>query len=474
MRISTLSFACLLSVSTSLHFAAIAESADSVDLTPQVEAGDLRQVLVELEVGGDMKVRDQSRAKSATEEGPIKTVPMSVIGKVEYDERLLDGNGGTLPNRSARHYRSAEATLKVADGGVTRELSDHLRLVLVHAGEGRPLVVSPSGPIQREELDLVDLIGNTTVLHTLLPGKEIADGDTWPMDSATVQKLLGLDSVALCEVESVLDEVNAGFARIRFKGVVDGTVDGAATELALQAVYLFDRKSKQITQFNLAIKEVRTISPASPGLDVVAKLRIKLKPISESDQLSDEVIAQLPTKLTDKLLQLELRDEQLGFAVTHDRLWYVTGDLREKKTLRRIDADGLVAQCTITKLPPQSAERPTMLEQFSKDIQFALGKNFGEIVASEQWTNQHGERCLGAVVLGQVDTVPVQWRYYLLAPEENGPRLSIVVTVAQDAIDRLGKTDREMVDRINLLPDAATPAAETAQRPLHESVLKTK
>ena len=39
--------------------------------------------------------------------------------------------------------------------------------------------------------------------------------------------LLTLDTVALCEVQSVLDSCNASFAKIRLAGVVHGTADGA-------------------------------------------------------------------------------------------------------------------------------------------------------------------------------------------------------------------------------------------------------
>lgn len=471
---ATLANLGILAVILQLASVGDAKSGETVNLTPKVAVGDMAQVVIELEVGGDLKVRDQSAAETPTEQGPTKTVPMSVNGTVEYDERLLPGGDSPLPRRAARYYRSAEAVLKIEQGGETRKLPANLGLVLVDAREEHPSVVSMSGPLDRNDLDLIDQLGNTTTIHELLPAKGIADGETWPMEAATIQRLLGLDGVALCEVQSVLDDVNSSFARIRFTGQVNGTVDGAATELALQGVYLFDRKLKRISQLNLAIKEVRSISPASPGLDAVAKLRIKLKPISESAELSDAFVAELPAEITDEMQLLALRDEKLGFAVSHDRQWYITGDRREQKTLRRIDADGLVAQCTLSKLPPQSADRATTLEEFVRDIKFALGKNFKEVASSQQWTNAHGERCMSAVVHGQVDGVPVEWRYYHLSPELAGARLSVVVTVEQAAVARLGAADRELVNQIDLLPGAAAVAPETASRILQQSVLKRK
>jgi len=85
-------------------------------------------------------------------------------------------------------------------------------------------------------------------------------------DGQLMAGLLTLDSVAVCEVQSVLEESNASFAKIRLAGVVNGTADGAATQQEVRGVYLFDRRLKRITRINLAVRERRSIGGATPGL----------------------------------------------------------------------------------------------------------------------------------------------------------------------------------------------------------------
>ena len=122
----------------------------------------------------------------------------------------------------------------------------------------------------------------------------------------------------------------------------------------------------------------------------------------------------------------------------HDRQWYVTAEGREAVTFRRVDGGDLVAQCTLTALPPKSAGRQTSLEQFQKDITFSLGKNFGELVSSRQWQNAAGLYCYEVVARGLVEELPVEWHYYLLAPE-SGNRVSAAVTIEKPMLERVGE-----------------------------------
>ena len=101
--------------------------------------------------------------------------------------------------------------------------------------------------------------------------------------------LLTLDTVAVCEVQSVLDGFNANFAKIRLAGVVHGTADGAATQQEIRGVYLFDRRLHRVTRLNLAVRETRSIGGATPGLDAVAKVQITIDPIEKSTHLGDDV-----------------------------------------------------------------------------------------------------------------------------------------------------------------------------------------
>ena len=444
-------------------------AAEAIDLAPRVEPRSLARVTIELEVGGDALVRAESTADGTP--GEEQRLPISVAAKIRYDERRLAAANITAAADSARtplalrYYDQAEAVIKVDQSGVAPKLSDAHRLIVVENAPRRPILISAGGPMQREQLDLIDVVGSSTIIHRLLPPKPTAEGGTWPQESDTMAALLALDSVAVCEVQTVLEEFNPQFAKIRLAGVVHGMADGAATEHEVRGVFLFDRRLRQVMRLNMAVRETRSIGGATPGLDAVAKFQMKLEPLTTSPHLTDAAVASLSRAGQPPVRTLVLEASELGFRAEHDRQWFVTSEQRETVTLRRVDQGDLVAQCAITSLPPKSAGRQTSLEQFQKDITFALGKNFGQVVASRQWNNEIGLHCYEVIVRGQVEGLPVEWHYYLVAPD-SGHRISVAVTAEGSMVDRLGQADRMLVNAIELftpqkppIPTAARPAS---------------
>jgi hypothetical protein len=272
---------------------------------------------------------------------------------------------------------------------------------------------------------------------------------------------LTLDSIAVCEVQSVLEEFNANFAKVRVAGVVHGTAEGAATEQEIRGVYLFDRNLRRISRLNLAVREKRSIGGATPGLDAVAKLQIKLEPLKSHPQLDDvNVHALLPPEPA-AVLDLTYDAPTLGFQLHHDRQWFITSEERAAVTLRRVDGNDVVAQCTLVSLPPKSAGRQTTLQQFQKDVLYSLGKNAGELVRTRQWQNSHEHYCYEVVVRGKVEELSVEWHHFLVA-RESGHRVSLAVTVEGPMAERVASADRAVVEQLKLYPPM--PAAQTAER----------
>ena len=319
----------------------------------------------------------------------------------------------------------------------------------------------------RGELDLVAVVGDSICINRLLPKQPVAEGESWANDATAMGPLLTFDTVAVCEVQCILDEFNDNYAKVRLSGDVHGTADGAATQQEVRGVFLFDRKLHRITRLNLAVREKRSIGGATPGIDAVAKVQVKIAPIETSSHLSDEAVAKTTNAARTPLRDLSFESPALGFRVKHDRQWYMTAERREAITFRRVDASDLVAQCTLTALPPKSAGRQTTLEQFQKDITFSLGKNFGELVSSRQFQNAAGLYCYEVVARGLVEELPVEWHYYLLAPE-SGNRVSAAVTIEKQMLERVGNADHELIESLQLFP--ATPAAQTAEKPAAATV----
>jgi hypothetical protein len=426
----------------------------TIDLTPRVGANDLAQVTIELECGGTMQVRNDNEPATAP-----RTLPMSVSAKLVYDEHRVAPAAGTLATRSIRYYDEAGAVIKVENGGLAPKLADDRRLVVAENPGGRLSFAAAGGLLDREELDLIDVTGDSLAIDGLLPNRAVAADATWPADPSTMAAILSMDSVAASQVENVLDKFNHDFALVRLAGVVVGTADGSATEMEVRGVYLFDCKLQRITRFNLAVKEKRSIGGATPGLDGVAKVRLNVKPLTSSAKLVPATLTALETDRRIKLDMLRLEPEKQGFRVFHDRRWIVTSKDRESTTLRRVERGDVLAQCTITSLPPKSAGRQTTLEEFERDIRFALKEKFGELVSSRQWNNSFGHHCLEVVVRGTAEEVPIEWHYYLVAPD-SGNRVSVAVTIEGEMVSRLASADRSLVNAVELLPTMS--ATETA------------
>jgi hypothetical protein len=421
--------------------------AERIDLTPRLSAEDLAQVTAEVTMGGTVKVPQKDGNAGETQE-----LPTSVQTSLRYDECRFAPSSGTRPTRSARYYDQAEVVIKVDKDGQTQKLADERRLITVANPGGRLLMSSPGGPLLREELDMIDAFGDSLIVDGLLPTQPVADGDTWNNDPAVLAGLLSLDSVANCDVQSVLDKFNADFAISRLEGTVVGTFDGAATAMEIKGVYMFDRKLSRVTKLNLAVKEKRSIGGATRGLDGVAKLKMTIQSIPTSEHLTADALAPLRAQTASPAAQaLQLDGSKQGFRLLHDRKWFVTNKERETMTLRRVEQDDVIAQCTIASLPSKSAGRQTTLDQFIEDIRVTLKESFGQLVSSRQWNNSHGHHCLEAVVRGKADGVPVEWHYYMVQPE-SGSRVSIAFTIDGQMVDRLANADHAIVNALELVP----------------------
>jgi hypothetical protein len=433
--------------------------AGAIDLSGEVQPDNLTKVSIQLEAGGHTLVRAETNNGRAT--GPLQRLPMSVSAKLQYFERRLAADAAPNPGTklAVRYYEAAEATIKVDQGGVAPRLPDDRRLVVVETGSPRPSLYSPGGSLSREQLDLIDTVGNSCVINALLPDKPVAEGESWQAEADVIAALLTLESVAVCEVQSVLEEFNANFAKVRLAGTVHGTADGAATEQELRGVYLFDRRAGRIIRINLAVHEKRSIGAATPGLEAVAKLQITLETVNEAPELADEKVDEAMRSARTPACDLLFEAATMGFRIQHDRGWFITSKLRENITLRRVDGSKVVAQCTLALLPPKSAGRQTTLEEFVKDVTFSRGNSRGQLVSSKQWQNAHGHFCYEVVVRGTVERVPVEWHHFLIA-RESGHRVSAAVTIEGPDVARVAGADRALVEQLELFPPM--PAAQTA------------
>lgn len=431
------------------------KSSTAYPLFAEAKAGARAEVAVTLEVGGELIVPGEGEAADAQ-------LPMSVDARLDYVEHLLAWPGeSTTPARSLRRYNEARATIKTQEQGVERELPEDRRVVAAALGENGAALAGLEHPLSRDQFDLLAVVGNTLAIDRLLPNKEAKEGDGWDHDPATIGDLLGMDHVAVCDVRSVVTGEENRQVKIRLGGTVHGTVEGAATEMELRAAYLYHLDEGRITKLNLAIKESRKTGEVSPGLDVVAKLSVVIKPLADSAPASfdKKAIAQAGGMTEAALRQLTVDAPQRGYRFRHDASWYVTAEQRELMSLRLLSGGELLAHCNVTTRPARGVENAETIQQFESQVSEALGDKLEKIEAAREWKTAAGHRCLGVFADGTVNEVRMQWRYYRISGE-NLPETTIAVTVEQSLLERFADADRPLVDSMELVPLAVAKTAE--------------
>lgn len=434
---------------------------ESFQLKNPWQIGEAVRVVAEFEVGGDLKIRSQ---------GKIQKVPMSVVATMKYEERLLlESRGETRLLRSIRHYDQGEAVIKVGKAGVQPQLSQDRRLIVVQAGDGAGSMFSPVGPLTREELDLISMVGNSLVVDELLPSEKVSAGETWKHDEQTMVAFLGLDAVSVCDVQSVFSAAEKGSAKVEIGGTVEGAIEGVATKIELKGKYLVDLEKGRIVAMNLALKEDRSIGHVGPGVDVVSKLKLKIEPIGRPDQLGNDVLDSLVTDPDPGHLLLRYDSGAAGIRFLCDPRWFVTDEEPSVVVLRLIDRGDLIAQCNVSPLSRRSPEKTLTLAQYQHEVKHALGKNFDRIISAGEWTDDFGQRVYRVVAHGQAEKLPIEWRYYLLT-NKKGDRAAAVFTVEAPLAERLDELDRQLIASLEVVPSdkntlPASDAKTTAAKP---------
>jgi hypothetical protein len=425
------------------------------DLRPQPKPGEVVRVEAQLDVGGEVKL---------TEEGKVRSLKMSVAGNVVYDEKSLAVRGaGTAGARSIRHYREAQAAIKIDEGGIEPKLRDDRRLIVADEADGRATLFSPAGPLTREELDLVDLPANSLLVDRLLPDHPVRVGDHWPHADTLVAEFLGLDAVSQNDTQSELKEVTGSRARLELAGRVLGAVGGVATEIEVKAKYRFDFNERRVTGLGLLVKEKRAIGHVNTGLDVVAKLQMALAPTDGGEELSEHRLAPLSLEPRVELLALECGAPNRKFRICHGRDWHLMTDAGDMLALRYLHRGELVAQCNVSSLADVEPGKEPSLETFQQDLKRSLGESFGQYVEASESTTSTGHHIYRVIVEGRVSDLPIQWHYFLVA-DRAGQVAVFAFTVESELVERLGDADEALVSTIEFAPRPASGEPTRAAR----------
>jgi hypothetical protein len=415
------------------------ESKPSFVFRTERTAGKTDRVEIRLEVGGDTKF---------AKEGKPQREKMSVLCELDYVEKTL-----AVPEdakdawRSVRDYQKVTADVKVGEGQFKPTLAPEHRRIVVEAAGQTVTLFSPDGNLTRDELDAIDIQANSLLLDLLLPEKSVTIGDHWQHSAELLGAFLRLDEVAKTTVESTLKEVTGTVARFEIAGRVEGAIDGVSTVIEMKGRYRFDLRTKRIDWLGMLIQENRENSFVSDGVDVVSRLAIKITPVKEPTNLSDEALAKLTLKPSPESVCLAYESAVGDWRCALDRRWYLYHQRPKIDTavLRFVDRGEFTGQCNLSSLPQRKPDELISLEKYQEDIQKALGKGFGEFVEASQTSNDANYRIYRVAANGTSSEIPMQWIYYLVA-DSQGRQVAFTFAVEQKLIERFAGADRALVE----------------------------
>lgn len=449
-------FACLLALVACGPFAARAD--EKIAFRPQHKTAE--QVRVKVELSGHLKM---------VEGDEVAPVPIKANANLEYHERRLQAPQEKLIGlRGVRYYQKADATIHADKEEIKPVLDDNRRLVVVDCGpqDRVPQLFSPSGPLSREDLDLIDVPANSLVLDQLLPGEPQEVGGKWSPHVDILAALVGLDVVSNSDVSFELTDVSDGRATVEAAGHLDGAIGGVASEIELKSRFYYDLKAQRILRFGLALREKRSIGHVAPGLDITARVQVECEPLEESRWLSSRALADVPLAPNPAVMQLVYRTPGRELQFYHDRRWFVFQEMPHLTILRLVDEGELLAQCNVNALVKSDPGKHLAGETFEKGVREALGEKCEAIVHSGAVLKETPLSVYQVIATGTSAQLPIEWHYYLLADAE-GHQAAVTFTVEQPMIERLGTLDLEMLSTLEFLPAAAgkpTPAGKAAAK----------
>lgn len=444
-------------------------------LRAAAQRGQITNVRVVLNVEGHLKLAG---------EGKVDQLPLKVAGNLQYDERVVEVDAETgQVSRSLRLYERAEATITIKAKPIRQTLpADHRRIALAAGKEGITMIC-PGDHLSREELDLIDVIGNSLLLDRLLPNRKVHIDEEWSPPPQALATFLGLDAASHSEVKCRLAEVKGNVASVEMKGTMVGAVGGVSSEIELNARFTYHLTQRRITSLALAMRENRSIGHASPGLKVTAKLQMAIgsshatgKRVTGkraagtlNDQLSDKAIANID--LTADAHSTLLKYTAAGqYTLLHDPRWHIVAEQPGLSVLRLVDRGELVAQCKIATPSGKESSDPVTLDSFRAQVRKALGQNLKKIDGAAQTKTAAGYQVIRVVASGSVSDLSIRW-IYLHVSDTKGHQATFVFALESSLMERFATADLVMLSslrftapRVAEKPEAGSKADKAARK----------
>ena len=461
--------------STSLAIA----QAESGGILLRPRSQDLYRVRMEVEMKGNVNVS----GKPLTSRGKELKLPIDSKASFEFEERLhvQAAKGAQNPSEHFRaaqgsiaaeryyHRAKAESTLNAKLHSV--QLRDSVRDTIVRHDSRPEHVYAIEDFFKRDELELLHTPISSLAIDHLLPEKPIKIGSQYTISTASIKSVLNLTAVMACNMQAEVVAISDEDVKIQLRGNVDGAIDGVPTIIRTVGKLTFDRKLASCTWLAMALHETREIGRAEPGFDVSATIKMLRQPLKATIALP--AVARkmdLDKPIAADLRYVSVTSEQIGFHVLMDRRWRMMRDQSGAAMMRMVENDRSIGQCDIQPVPRPANGQPWSLTAFESSAQLLLGKQFVEMVESDERTTTSGTRVLRAVANGSAEGVPIRWILMHLS-DESGKQIVATFTMEGSNIDAFGSSDMQFASSLRFTkpPSPSEPSKKPTNSILNSS-----
>jgi hypothetical protein len=318
--------------------------------------------------------------------------------------------------------------------------------------DGPVVVVSPAGPMTRTELELVEVAGDPLALSDLLPSAPTSVGQSWRVGKAAAVGISGYDVITANALEATVDSIDDSRAKVRIRGRIEGSLQGASGAIACDGVLLLDRRMGWIERVEINRNESRRPGPIEAGLDVKSTLTMTRQADQPPATLSDAALARYSLDVNPGSEMLVEYGPADRYSFLHDRNWHVFWGDPKLRVLKRLDGGRVVAQCNLVVAPPAGRGRHQDPNQFREEVRRVLGARFVDYIGmGEVDGDPAGGYRYKVGVQGREGDLGVVWYYYLVASPA-GDQLVATYTLAAQDVKAFGDQDLEMIRALRWLP----------------------
>jgi hypothetical protein len=418
-----------------------AAEAAAVRLADETKPGDHLGYEITLTAAGKIKVDREGGAGS--------TLPLEAAVRHRFAERVERLPAGAA-GRAVRHYAEAQAESAVSVDRSRRTLAADRRLVVVQRTAEGTVHYSPDGPLTREELDLVAEHFDTLCIPGLLPDREVAVGDTWPVRDDVAQAACQFDGLIKHALVGKLVGVKDGKAEFAIDGTAEGIEHGAKVKLEATARGTFDLAAKRVVALNWEQTDDRDQGPVSPAAEVKATITITRTPLAaEPAELSAAARAKVPADgaVPDLLTHLRYAHPKGLYEMVYPRDWHVVVGTDAHLILRLVSRGEFVAQATVSPWKRAEGDRAAVVKEFVEATAKQPGWELERALENGPAATGPGRQLYRLAAAGKQDGQGVIQAFHLLTAAD-GRQVVVTCLARREVADKVGTRDVALANAV--------------------------